>query len=1186
MTTKRYVTIDGNEATASVAFRLSEVCAIYPITPASPMGELPDEWAARGMTNIWGLTPTVMEMQSEGGASGAVHGSTQAGALSATFTASQGLLLMVPNLFKIAGELSPIVIHVSARTVATHALSIFGDHSDVMACRSTGFALLASSGIQQAHDLACVAHAATLRSRVPFIHFFDGFRTSHEIQKIEMLSDEQLRAMMDEELIAQHRDRAMTPDRPVLRGTAQNPDAFFQAREACNRWYDECADHVQAEMDSFAKVSGRQYHLFDYYGAPDAERVLVAMGSGADTIRDTIEFLAGKGEKVGFVEVRLYRPFDANRFVAALPKTAKKIAVLDRTKEPGALGEPMFLDVLTVVVEAGLKNVQKVIGGRYGLSSKEFTPAMVKAVCDELSKDEPKKRFTVGINDDVTHLSLDYDPSFNLDTEGMTQAMFFGLGSDGTVGANKNSIKIIGEGTDAKVQGYFVYDSKKAGAITVSHLRFGPNLIRAPYLVQQADFVACHQFVFLERYDMLANAKPGSVFLLNSPVPKDRVWDELPVEVQQQIIDKKLRFYVIDGSQVARDAGMGNRINTVMQTCFFAISGVLPKEEAITKIKEAIQKTYGKKGADVVAKNHGAVDAALAHLHEVPVPAQATSKLKMPPVVSPEAPEFVRNVTATMIAAKGDTLPVSAFPPDGTWPLGTTQWEKRNIAEFIPVWDEKICIQCNKCVMVCPHAAIRAKVYDPALLDKAPATFKSIDFKGQPFKGQKYTIQVAPEDCTGCEMCAVICPAKDKANPSHKSLMMQEQRPLREPERDNFEFFLSLPEVDRTKLKMDVKGTAFMQPLFEYSGACAGCGETPYVKLLTQLFGDRALIGNATGCSSIYGGNLPTTPYTTNRDGRGPTWSNSLFEDCAEFGFGFRLAVDAQMAQAKLYVQQFSSKLGDELVKGLLEAHQSDEAGIAAQRERVRALVEKLQGDRSNDAQRLVRLANFLVKKSVWAVGGDGWAYDIGFGGLDHVLASDRDINVLVLDTGVYSNTGGQQSKATPLGAAAKFAAAGREVPRKDLGMIAMAYPNCYVAQVAFGAKDLQTVKAFVEADRHPGPSIIIAYCHCIAHGFDLKAGCDHQKMAVEAGLWPLYRSDPALAAKGEPPLQLDAGGEIKRPVKDFTMTETRFRMVQKLYPERFDRLQAEAQNDANRRVQLYRQLADVRVKPPEGSTS
>jgi pyruvate-ferredoxin/flavodoxin oxidoreductase len=759
--------------------------------------------------------------------------------------------------------------------------------------------------------------------------------------------------------------------------------------------------------------------------------------------------------------------------------------------------------------------------------------------------------------------------------------MFFGLGSDGTVGANKNSIKIIGEGTDSQVQGYFVYDSKKAGAITVSHLRFGPKAIRAPYLVQQADFVACHQFGFLERYDMLSSAKPGSVFLLNSPIAKDQVWDELPKEVQEQVISKKLRFYVIDGSQVARDAGMGNRINTVMQTCFFAISGVLPKDEAITKIKEAIQKTYGKKGADVVAKNHGAVDAALAHLHQVPVPAQATSKLKMPPVVSPEAPEFVQNVTAVMIAAKGDSLPVSAFPPDGTWPLGTTQWEKRNIAEFIPVWDEKICIQCNKCVMVCPHAAIRAKVYDPALLEKAPKTFKALDFKGQPFKGQKYTIQIAPEDCTGCEMCAVICPAKDKANPSHKSLTMAEQRPLREPERENYAFFLDLPEVDRTKLKLDVKGTAFMQPLFEYSGACAGCGETPYVKLLTQLFGDRALIGNATGCSSIYGGNLPTTPYTTNKDGRGPSWSNSLFEDNAEFSFGFRLAVDAQMAQAKLYVQQFASKLGDELVKGLLEADQGGEEGIAAQRERVGALVEKLKGDSSNDARRLIRLASFLVKKSVWAVGGDGWAYDIGFGGLDHVLASDRDINVLVLDTGVYSNTGGQQSKATPLGAAAKFAAAGREVPRKDLGMIAMAYPNCYVAQVAFGAKDLQTVKAFVEADLHPGPSVIIAYSHCIAHGFDLKAGCEHQKLAVEAGLWPLYRSDPARAAKGEPPLQLDAGGEIKRPVKDFTMTETRFRMVQKLYPARFDRLQVEAQNDASRRVQLYRQLAEVRVKPP-----
>jgi pyruvate-ferredoxin/flavodoxin oxidoreductase len=1184
MSTKQYVTIDGNEAIASVAFRVSEVCAIYPITPASSMGEMPDDWAAQGKTNIWGQIPDVVEMQSEGGASAAIHGATQAGALCSTFTASQGLLLMVPTMFKVAGELSPVVIHVSARTVATHALSIFGDHSDVMACRSTGFALLASSGVQQNHDLAAIAHMSTLRTRVPFVNFFDGFRTSHEIQKIAMLSDDDLRKLMNEELIAEHRRRALSPDRPVLRGTAQNPPEFFQAREACNPFYDACAGLVQQEMNRFAEVAGRQYHLFDYYGHPEAESIVIAMGSGADTVRDTVEYLARRGERVGAIEVHLYRPFAAQTFLETLPRTTQRIAVLDRTKEPGAYAEPLFLDVLAVLQENQPGNVPLLINGRYGLSCKEFTPAMVKAVIDEFGKDQPKRRFTVGIDDDVTHLSLAYDPSFNLEPDGMTQAVFFGLGADGTVGANKNSIKIIGEGTDQEVQGYFVYDSKKAGAITVSHLRFGPKSIRAPYLVQSADFVACHQFVFLERYDMLECAKPGAVFLLNSPVPADKVWDETPREVQEQIIEKKLKFYVIDAYQVARDAGMGGRINTVMQTCFFAISGVLPRDQAIAKIKEAIEKTYGRKGADVVRKNQAAVDAAVGNLHEIPVPAAATSKLTRPPVVPQEAPEFVQKVTAVMLVNKGDTLPVSAFAPDGTWPVATTQWEKRNIAQFIPVWDEKICIQCNKCVMVCAHAAIRAKVYDPAWLEKAPPTWKSMDFKGAPFKGQKYTVQVAPEDCTGCELCAVICPAKDKANPSHKSLMMAEQRPLREPERENYEFFLQLPEVDRTQLKLDVKGTAFMRPLFEYSGACAGCGETPYVKLMTQLFGDRALIGNATGCSSIYGGNLPNTPYCVNDDGRGPAWSNSLFEDCAEFAFGFRLAIDAQNDLAKILCRQLASKLGDELVRALFEADQSTELGIAAQRERVQALRSKLQGDRSHEARRLLGLADFLVKKSVWGVGGDGWAYDIGFGGLDHVLASNRDVNLLVLDTGVYSNTGGQQSKATPLGAAAKFAAAGRDVPRKDLGMFAMAYPNCYVAQVAFGARDQQTVNAFVEADRHPGPSIIIAYSHCIAHGFDLKAGCEHQKMAVEAGLWPLYRSDPARAAKGEPPLKLDAGGTLKRKVTDFTMSETRFRMVQKLDPKRFERLQIEAQRDADRRTQLYRQLAELRIKPPTDS--
>jgi pyruvate-ferredoxin/flavodoxin oxidoreductase len=1183
------ITIDGNEAVASVAHRTNEVIAIYPITPSSNMGEWADEWSAKGRKNIWGTVPQVTEMQSEGGASGAVHGALQAGALTTTFTASQGLLLMIPNMFKIAGELTSFAMHVSARTVATHALSIFGDHSDVMACRQTGFAMLASGSVQEAHDSACIGQAATLMSRVPVLHFFDGFRTSHEIGKIEELTDDDLRFMMDEALIKAHRERALNPEKPVLRGTAQNPDAFFQAREACNPFYLAAPGAFQAAMDKFAGLTGRQYHLFDYVGHPQAERVIVLMGSGAEVTHETVEYLTARGEKVGVVKVRLFRPFSLPDFIKALPPTVKALAVLDRTKEPGALGEPLYLDVVTALHDARADGVSPfpsdpvVIGGRYGLSSKEFTPGMVKAIFDELAKRSPKRRFTVGFTDDVTHLSLEVDPDFDTEPDDVVRGVFFGLGADGTVGANKNSIKIIGEETDNFANGYFVYDSKKSGAITISHLRFGPRPIRSSYLVRRANFVACHQYVFLDRYDVLEYAQPGAVFLLNAPFGPDKVWDDLPREVQERIIEKKLRFYVIDAYEVAKQTGMGSRINTIMQTCFFAISGVLPRDEAIAEIKKAIQKTYGKRGEDVVQKNFAAVDQSLANLFEVKVPSRVTAKRAMPPIVASEAPDFVQRVTAVMMANKGDLLPVSAFPVDGTWPVGTAKWEKRNIALEIPVWDPSICIQCNKCAMVCPHAAIRAKVYDPQRLSKAPSTFKAMDFKGGEFKGMKYTIQVAPEDCTGCTLCAVVCPAKDKANPKHKSLDMMPQRPLREPERENYAFFLDLPEVERGKVKQDVKGVQFFEPLFEYSGACAACGETPYVKLMTQLFGDRLLVGNATGCSSIYGANLPTAPYTANRDGRGPAWSNSLFEDNAEFGFGMRLAIDKHMEQAAELLKRLASAIGDELVTGLLNADQTTEAGVAAQRERVKALRPKLAALGSPEARWLADLADYLVKKSVWIVGGDGWAYDIGYGGLDHVLAMGRDVNILVLDTEVYSNTGGQQSKATPLGASAKFAIAGRERPKKDLGMIAMVYGNVYVAHVAFGARDAQTVRAFVEADSFNGPSIIIAFSHCIAHGYDLAYGLEQQKLAVDSGYWPLYRFDPRRLASGENPLQLDSA-HPKIELARYMNNESRFRVVEQQNPERFRKLLTMAQQEVTMRFSMYEQLAKLAV-PGNGGT-
>lgn len=1176
MSKRSMVTLDGNEAAASVAYRLSEVIAIYPITPSSPMGEFSDEWAAYKKKNIWGTIPQVTEMQSEGGAAGAVHGAIQAGALSTTFTASQGLLLMIPNMYKIAGELTPFCMHVTARTLATHALSIFGDQSDVMACRQTGFAMVASGSVQEAHDLALICHSATLKSRVPFLHFFDGFRTSHEVSKIELMNDEDLRAMIDDRLVEEHRNRCLCPDHPVLRGTAQNPDAFFQCREACNKFYDACPDFVKESMDQFAQVTGRRYRLFDYFGHPEAERIVIIMGSGAETTHETVDYLLAQGEKVGVLKVRLYRPFSVQSFVAAIPKSVKRIAVLDRTKEPGALGEPLYLDVVSALVEAntGGAAMPKVVGGRYGLSSKEFTPAMVKAVYDELKKADPKNHFTVGINDDVTHLSLPYDESFDIEPDSVSRSVFFGLGADGTVGANKNSIKIIGEETNNWAQGYFVYDSKKSGAVTISHLRFGPKPIQSAYLIKQAQFVGCHQYSFIERYEMLEYAAPGAVFLLNAPFGPDTIWDELPMEVQKQIVDRKLKFYVIDAYKVAEETGMGQRINTIMQTCFFAISGVLPREEAIAEIKKTIKKTYGRKGDEVVKKNYEAVDQTLASLFEVKIPNNPLTTRKRPPLVADEAPEFVKNVTTTMLANQGDRLPVSAFPVDGTWPLSTTQWEKRNIALKIPVWDPTACLQCNKCGMTCPHAAIRGKIYDPALLADAPPTFKSVDFRSQQLKGLKFTIQVAPEDCTGCALCVMACPGRNKANKELRAINMEPQPPLRAQEKDNYAFFLEkIPDFDRSKLDISVKGVQFFQPLFEYSGACSGCGETQYVKLLTQMFGDRALISNATGCSSIYGGNLPNTPYRTNKDGRGPAWSNSLFEDNAEFGLGYRLAIDKHKEQALELCQLLIGSIGETLVQEIAGADQSTEAGIAAQRQRIVALRQKLETIASPEAKRLHILADYLVKKCVWILGGDGWAYDIGYGGLDHVLSLGRDINILVLDTEVYSNTGGQQSKATPIGAAAKFAAAGKSIPKKDLALMAMSYGSVYVAKVAFGAKDLQTVQAFQEAESYPGPSIIIAYSHCIAHGYDLATGIEQQKIAVDSGYWPLFRFDPRRQAAGESPLKLDALSQ-KSDIAQFMSHETRFRQVERQNPERYKELVEKARKEVQNRFTIYESLS------------
>ncbi len=1164
-------TLDGNDAAAYVAHKTNEVIAIYPITPSSPMGEWADEWSAKGVKNIWGSVPLVSELQSEGGASGAVHGALTAGALTTTFTASQGLFLMIPNLYKIAGELTSTVIHVAARTIATHALSIFGDHSDVMAVRASGFGLLSSNSVQEVMDMALIAQAATLEARIPFIHFFDGFRTSHEVSKVEMLTDDDIRALIDDELVQAHRARGLSPDRPVLRGTAQNPDVFFQAREAANLFYDKAPEIVQRAMDKFAAVVGRHYHLFDYVGAPDAERVLVMMGSGAETAHETIDYLVGQGEKVGLLKVRLYRPFSMKHFLETLPKSVKTIVVLDRTKESGSTGEPLYLDVVSAF--KGRSDV-KIFGGRYGLSSKDFTAAMVKAVIDEAGKLEPKNSFTIGIDDDVSYTSLPYDPSFSTEDPKAVRCLFYGLGADGTVGANKNSIKIIGEDTPNYAQGYFVYDSKKSGSMTVSHLRFGPNPIRAIYLIDRANFVACHQFSFLEQYNVLKSAEKGGTFLLNSPYGPEEVWDKMPKTIQQEIIDKNLKFYVIDAIDVAQKAGMGGRINTVMQTCFFAISGVLPKDEAIAAIKHSIEKTYGKRGPEIVKKNFEAVDSSLAHLHEVKVPATVTSTFDIRPAVPAEAPEFVQKVTAKIIAGDGDALPVSAMPIDGTFPSATTQWEKRNIALECPSWDPETCIQCGKCVLVCPHAVIRSKVYDPKLLEKAPATFKSTEAKWKDFPGMKYTVQVSVSDCTGCGLCVQNCPAKNKADAAKKAINMVPQLPLREAENDNWKFFLSIPDMDREKLnKGTVKDVQLLRPLFEFSGACAGCGETPYVKLISTLYGDRALVANATGCSSIYGGNLPTTPWAVNADGRGPAWSNSLFEDNAEFGMGMRLAVDKQHEYAVELLEKLAPEIGNDLVEGLLAADQGTESGISAQRERVAALKAKLMTIPGLDAKDLLSLADVLVKKSVWIVGGDGWAYDIGYGGLDHVLASGKNVNVLVLDTEVYSNTGGQMSKSTPRGAVAKFAAGGKPAGKKDLAMMAMSYGNVYVARVSLGANDAQVIKAFQEAEAYPGASIIIAYSHCIAHGFDLKLGLEHQKAAVNSGAWILMRYNPMLAAEGKNPLVLDSK-EPSLPLKDYIYSETRYKMLTLSNPAEAAKLLAEAEADIKTKWRLYKHLA------------
>ncbi len=1193
---KPFATIDGNEAVARVAYKLNEVIAIYPITPSSAMGEWADAWSAEGRPNLWGTVPSVVQMQSEGGAAGAVHGALQTGSLSTTFTASQGLLLMIPNFYKIAGELTSAVVHVAARSLATHALSIFGDHSDVMAARATGLALLCSASVQESQDFALIAHAATLEARVSFMHFFDGFRTSHEVQKVKLLSDSDLRSLIHDHLILAHRSRALTPDRPVLRGTAQNPDVYFQGREGANPYYNACPEIVQRIMDQFGERTGRHYQIYEYYGVNDAERVIVLMGSGCETVHETVDYLNARGEKLGVVKVRLYRPFDVQRFVAALPTSVKAIAVLDRTKEAGSAGEPLYLDVVAAIHEAWGEEagedlrpcpppptpLPKIVGGRYGLSSKEFTPAMVKGIFDHLAQAKPKNHFTIGINDDVTYTSLSFDPNFSTESDNVVRAMFYGLGADGTVGANKNSIKIIGEETNNYAQGYFVYDSKKSGSMTVSHLRFGKEPIRSTYLIDQANFIGCHHWGFLERIDILKAAIPGATLLLNSPYDADSVWENLPLKVQQQIIDQHLKLYVINASQVARESGMGGRINTIMQVCFFALAGVLPQEEAIAKIKQAIDKTYGKKGAEVVRMNLQAVDNTLDNLHKVDVPQTINnqqSKIQNPKLPD-SAPEFVREVLSKIMVWEGDDLPVSTLPVDGTFPVGTAKWEKRNVAQEIPVWEPDVCVQCGKCVMVCPHSAIRAKAYQVDELVNAPGTFKSTGAKDKDFANQKFTIQVAPEDCTGCAICVDICPAKNKSEPLRKAINMAQQWPLQEQERKNWDFFLNLPNPDRRSLKLNqIRQQQLQEPLFEFSGACAGCGETPYLKLLTQLFGDRSVIANATGCSSIYGGNLPTTPWTTNAQGRGPAWSNNLFEDNAEFGFGFRLSLDKQAEFAAELLQQLGSEIDENLVHSILNSEQKSEADIWEQRQRIELLQQRLDEiltldpNLKSQIHNLKSLADYLVRKSVWIVGGDGWAYDIDFGGIDHVIASGRNVNILVMDTEVYSNTGGQSSKATPRAAVAKYAASGKPAPKKDLGLIAMTYGNVYVASVALGAKDEHTLKAFLEAEAYDGPSLIIAYSHCIAHGINMTTGMNHQKTLVESGRWLLYRHNPELLKQGKNPLQLDMRSPTQS-VEYSMYQENRFKILTKSKPDVAKHLLEQAQAEVDARWQMYQYLA------------
>ncbi|MBV8353566.1 MAG: pyruvate:ferredoxin (flavodoxin) oxidoreductase [Verrucomicrobia bacterium] len=1173
MKTENFEMIDGNEAAARVAYQLNEVIAIYPITPASPMGEWADAWAAAGLKNLWGTVPAVIEMQSEGGAAGAIHGALQTGALSTTFTASQGLLLMIPNMFKIAGELTPFVLHVAARSLAAQALSIFGDHSDVMAARATGFALLCAASVQEAQDLTLIAHAATLRSRIPFLFFFDGFRTSHEIDKIEPLEPQTIRAMIDENLVREHRARALSPDHPVIRGTAQNPDVYFQARETVNRFYSACPGIVQRAMDSFGDLTGRRYHLFDYHGATDAERVIMLMGSGCEAVHETVDYLNANGEKVGVFKVRLYRPFDVNAFAQALPSTVKSIAVLDRTKEPGSAGEPLYLDCVTALQEVGRTNL-RIVGGRYGLSSKEFTPAMIKAALDNLKEPVPKNHFTIGIRDDVANTSLDYDKSFSIEPDDVFRALFYGLGSDGTVGANKESIKIIGENTGYYAQAYFVYDSKKAGAMTISHLRFGPRPVRSTYLISKANFVGCHQPEFLDRHGVVDQLMPHGTFLLNTPVGPEELWSNLPESAQHQLVEKRPRFFVIDAHKVARQCGMGGRINTIMQTCFFAISGVLPPERAISAIKESIRKTYGKKGAEIVQMNLDAVDHTLSHLQELQIPDHVLPQPRVSETPLIEGSAFVRDVLGRILAGRGDEVPVSAMPVDGTFPTGTSRFEKRNLAQEVPVWDEDLCIQCGKCVLVCPHAVIRSKVYDAPILKLAPSSFKSREARLPEWKGLNYTLQVAVEDCTGCGICVDVCPVRSKSEARRKAINMQPQLELRESERKNWDFFLSIPDRGRRQLSFaNVRETQVAQPLFEFSGACAGCGETPYIKLLTQLFGDRLLIANATGCSSIYGGNLPTTPYAAGSDGCGPAWSNSLFEDAAEFGLGFRVSLDKQREFAEELLQRLRGQVPENIVREILDADQRDAAGVFAQRQRVADLKRELLRLNSDEAMQLLSLADTLVRKSVWIIGGDGWGYDIGYGGLDHVLASGHNVKVLLLDTEVYSNTGGQCSKSTPLGAVAKFASAGKRTPKKDLGLIAMSYGNIYVASVAMGAKDEHTLKSFLEAEAYNGPALIIAYSHCIAHGINMTTAMLNQKAAVLSGQWLLYRYNPEQSQNGGTPLHVDSAAP-KVPVEEYLNLENRFKMLSKSRPADAKRLFQEAQKQVDARWQLYQQLA------------